>query len=178
MRGYIYNEMAVLNVVGTPSTVLLRRECLDAVGLFDPSLPYCVDYDLWVRISKLFSFECIDEPLVKYLVHADQISNNLPLRITGKELFLQKHAALIAPNPRALGSWYLRLGALCYESGQTARAYRYTLKSIRCNPAHPMSYWLLGMSLLGWHNVQLIKKLLSDRILQRIKVAGETGQCF
>ncbi len=29
------------------STVILRRECLEAVGLFDISLPPNEDYDLW-----------------------------------------------------------------------------------------------------------------------------------
>jgi len=35
----------------SPSAVLLHRTLLDAVGVFDESLPACEDYDLWLRVG-------------------------------------------------------------------------------------------------------------------------------
>ena len=52
--------------------MLLRKVCFQRVGLFDESLPRSQDYDLWIRISREFLFECVQEPLFKYHVHGEK----------------------------------------------------------------------------------------------------------
>ncbi len=47
----------------SPSAAMLRRSLLNEVGLFDPDLPACEDYDLWLRISCLYPIYLIGEPL-------------------------------------------------------------------------------------------------------------------
>jgi hypothetical protein len=45
------------------------------VGLFDPKLPACEDYDLWLRISCRYPIHLIDRNLViREGGHADQLS--------------------------------------------------------------------------------------------------------
>ncbi len=59
----------------SPSSILMHREIFDRVGLFDPELPVCEDYDLWLRVSAYYPVLYIEEPLiVKYGGHADQLS--------------------------------------------------------------------------------------------------------
>lgn len=48
----------------SPSAVMLRRSLLNEVGLFDPGLPVCEDYDLWLRISCRYPIYLIEKPLV------------------------------------------------------------------------------------------------------------------
>ena len=60
----------------SPSTVLVRRECLSETGGFDESLPPAEDYDLFLRISRKFSFAVDLEPLVLRRVHGKNISSN------------------------------------------------------------------------------------------------------
>ena len=48
-------------------TTLIKRECYDKVGLFDESL-YYEDWDMWLRISRHFSFAYLDEVSAKYRV--------------------------------------------------------------------------------------------------------------
>jgi glycosyltransferase involved in cell wall biosynthesis len=48
------------------SSVLVRSEVFDRVGLFDESIPMAIDYDLWLRVALHFRFDYVDEPLVKY----------------------------------------------------------------------------------------------------------------
>lgn len=48
----------------SPSAVVIRRSLLDAVGLFDESLPACEDYDLWLRVSCRYPIHLIDRALV------------------------------------------------------------------------------------------------------------------
>lgn len=72
--GHIFEKCLPLCVI-SPSSVLLPRQLLDAVGLFDESLPACEDYDLWLRVTARFPVVYVDEPLiVKHGGHDDQLS--------------------------------------------------------------------------------------------------------
>jgi len=48
------------------STVAVKRECLARVGLFDPTLLGCEDWDLFTRVTRYFPAHLIDEPLTAY----------------------------------------------------------------------------------------------------------------
>lgn len=48
----------------SPSSVMLKRELLDEVGLFDEDLPACEDYDLWLRVGCRYPVYLIKEYLV------------------------------------------------------------------------------------------------------------------
>jgi len=59
----------------SPSAVILRRTLFERAGGFDPSLPACEDYDLWLRIARTEPVWLVDRPLViKHGGHADQLS--------------------------------------------------------------------------------------------------------
>ena len=59
----------------SPSSVLIKKEVFEIVGLFDESLKICEDYDLWLRITAVLPVIFLDQPLIiKYGRHADQLS--------------------------------------------------------------------------------------------------------
>ncbi|MFN3530991.1 MAG: glycosyltransferase family 2 protein [Candidatus Brocadia sp.] len=89
-KGNIYKDMFIKNYVGIPSTVIARRACFEKIGLFDESVVYPTDYDMWIRISKEFHFEYIKKPLVKYYIHKNTISSNSEIRIRGIETMLKR----------------------------------------------------------------------------------------
>jgi len=72
-RGHVSGPLLIENFVTFPSTVV-RRECFSTAGLFDESIPMAIDYDLWLRISVLYEFDYVDEPLMYYRVWPGQIS--------------------------------------------------------------------------------------------------------
>jgi alpha-1,3-rhamnosyltransferase len=55
-------------------TVMMRRDCVDKLGGFDPELR-AEDYDMWLRMAKEYPIAFIDEPLAYYRVHATNLSN-------------------------------------------------------------------------------------------------------
>ena len=61
--GLIYDNLLKENFIFTP-TVTLRRGVLKDVGYFDENLPITEDYDLWLRIARLYPVYFIDRPLV------------------------------------------------------------------------------------------------------------------
>ena len=59
----------------SPSSVLIKKEVFEMVGLFDESLKVCEDYDLWLRITAVLPVIFLDEQLItKYGGHSDQLS--------------------------------------------------------------------------------------------------------
>jgi glycosyltransferase involved in cell wall biosynthesis len=73
-EGMIFEPSLELCLV-SPSAVMLRRELLAEVGLFDEELPACEDYDLWLRVACRHPVDLIDRPLVvKRGGHPDQLS--------------------------------------------------------------------------------------------------------
>ncbi|MEF3312866.1 glycosyltransferase family 2 protein [Paenibacillus sp. GYB004] len=51
--------------------VFIRKKVLDDVGPIDESLQFCMDYDLWMRISAKYRFGYIDEVLANSRLHDD-----------------------------------------------------------------------------------------------------------
>ncbi len=59
----------------SPSSVLVNKRFLEALGGFDEGLPVCEDYDLWLRICARSPVLYLDAPLtIKYGGHKDQLS--------------------------------------------------------------------------------------------------------
>lgn len=72
--GFIFDKCLPLCAIGM-STVMVRRELFEKIGLFDESFPCCEDYDLWLKLSVKFPVLFIDRPLTsKNGGRPDQVS--------------------------------------------------------------------------------------------------------
>jgi O-antigen biosynthesis protein len=66
-RGNVYREMLWRNVIhGGGSNVMIRREVVATVGYFHEGLAAIEDYEYWLRISRCFAVDFVDEPLMRY----------------------------------------------------------------------------------------------------------------
>jgi glycosyltransferase involved in cell wall biosynthesis len=161
-RGDIYLDMISRNVLFTPSTVLLRTKCFEKVGLFDESIPWMLDYDMWIRISKEFHFECIKEPLVKYHLHKNRISNNASIRAKGLEAMLKKHHDLFSLNQKIHSQFYRDLGFAYGENQEFANASKAVLRAMKLHPFQARAYVdslkLIGLCLGGPNNYMRLKQ--------------------
>jgi glycosyltransferase involved in cell wall biosynthesis len=72
------------------STFLVRKECLEAIGGFDPTLSAVDDLDLVHRLRRRYEFRLVDEPLTKYCFHETNWSHDkdpeIWVRLARKEL--------------------------------------------------------------------------------------------
>src|SRR5262245_58115192 len=161
-RGTISRDLIAENCVGTPSTVLVRNECFQKVGLFDESMAFGEDYDMWIRIAREFEFDYIDEPLVRYAVHDVQLSaQNYERKISGLEAQLRKHVAFFALDPRGHSRLYLELGVLyCYD-GDVRRGRAAFRHGLRIYPREVRHYFNLGLSFLGSATFVKVKEYLA-----------------
>lgn len=72
--GWIFEKCLKLCLI-SPSAVMIKKELFSKVGVFDPEMTVCEDYDLWLRITSKFEVGYIDDLLLKkYGGHDDQLS--------------------------------------------------------------------------------------------------------
>lgn len=90
-RGSIYEDLMFDNVItGSGSGVLVRRQCLTEVGLFDENLGACEDQDLWRRIALVHDFGYIDEVLLYILWHRRSMHMDAERMAAAKLRYLDK----------------------------------------------------------------------------------------
>jgi len=154
-RGNLSRELLIENCVGGTSTILLRKVCLQQVGLFDESLPRSQDYDLWIRISREFFFECIQEPLFKYHVHDKKISTDFRA-VKGLDLLATKYASYPLAK-RFYSSDYLDFGIMYCLSGDMYEGRKALLRAIKLSPLQLRGYFNLFLTLFGAQNFAKVK---------------------
>jgi len=107
------DRLAQACVICQPSS-FVRRAVLEAVGMLDPTLHYCMDYDLWIRIGRHFRIERIKPFLAnsrrhrrtKSFSHRDQLF---------QEIFgvAEKSFGHVSPHWRVCRAYY-RLADLAW----------------------------------------------------------------
>ena len=72
--GYIFEKCLDMCRI-SPSSVLIKKDIFDEIGMFDETLKVCEDYDLWLRFASKYPVHFLDRPLIrKYGGHSDQLS--------------------------------------------------------------------------------------------------------
>lgn len=75
----------------TPSLFMVKTDAIRSVNGFDEALITFVDLDMWLRLSRHFLFDYVDEPLIiKHEQIGDQYVNNFEKRYAGYRLFMKK----------------------------------------------------------------------------------------
>ena len=100
-EGWVYQELLRGNMIPAP-TVLVKKECFEQVGMFDPGFESSQDLDMWLRIARKYKIGKLDEALAKYhLDGEDRISESLDKKIQGKQKILQKYLGDIQESLQA-----------------------------------------------------------------------------
>ena len=84
LTSFDFNTLLLDSYIGNGTTSLIHKTALDEYGLFDETIGYEEDYELWLRFCLLHNFRLhlIPKILAKIRVHEGQLS----ARITKKEL--------------------------------------------------------------------------------------------
>lgn len=119
-REVLYEDLMTHNVItGTTSSAMIRRTCLDKVGLFDESMHTCEDLDLYRRIARYYEFCKIDLPLVKFRIHGGNTQHNSCAMARGWETIIGKISRNTPPEFE-----YYKNEAIIKNLTQIARLYK------------------------------------------------------
>jgi glycosyltransferase involved in cell wall biosynthesis len=152
--GNILEDLVSGNFIGT-STVLLQREIFLEAGGFDTSLRSIQDWDLWVRLAKLYPIGYIDQPLLKYRVHSTSTSRNTRKTLPNHLAVIEK---IFSPTGPAVNLRHLHKPAkaksyeICSLIAEEEKDYGF---SIKCTT----NAWLCRPS-----NLSLLKRILKVSI--------------
>jgi glycosyltransferase involved in cell wall biosynthesis len=72
-EGYVFDVLLRSSFI-LPSTAMIRRSCLEDVGLFDEGLLCVEDLDLWLRISRKYPVKMVAEPLAVWRRQEDSLT--------------------------------------------------------------------------------------------------------
>lgn len=114
--GNVWLDLTTHNIVECGSVALVRSQCFQTVGQFDETLPLSCseDWDMWLRIAAHYSFGLIEEPLVCYRCHSNNLSSQWQpmeesFQIVLKKAFDAAPAYLQAYKNRSYGFAALRV---------------------------------------------------------------------
>jgi len=165
--GRIFQPLFQENFIHT-STAVVRRRCLDDVGLFDESGRFSVgeDYDLWLRIATRYEIDYINKPLIKYRDHSTNISgknmqDELPQVIAVLEKVLDWEPQLAEElgdlRKKRLSELHYWVGRNYFSSYELRRSRNHFLNVIQYFPYQIKPYIYLILSLLGVKTVKNLK---------------------
>ncbi|MFW6030121.1 MAG: glycosyltransferase family 2 protein [Halanaerobiales bacterium] len=93
-EGLLYPKILYSNLIGTTSSVALRKQVFEQVGGFDENLPACQDYDLWIRCCENTLVKYDKNYNIKYTISEQsktQISNQAERHLKAVNLLLEKY---------------------------------------------------------------------------------------
>jgi len=127
-------------IAGGCSAVVVRRDVLDRVGLFDESLRGFEDPDLWMRLAAVSGYACIDQTLAVILRREKSVSRNLDAMRVAALRSMRKNRALLPQRLRGrfwrdcLAGVYTDYAKPAYRSGRLGRADAATLRALLLSP--------------------------------------------
>lgn len=74
LSGHIARELFLECRGVNTSTLVVRRSCFDAVGMFDEELFRAQDWDLMIRLAEGFEYAHVPEPLTERRLHGRSLS--------------------------------------------------------------------------------------------------------
>jgi glycosyltransferase involved in cell wall biosynthesis len=98
------------NVIGGPSTVVVRREVLEQAGGFERRLAVVADWDMWLRLSAVAVPAAVHEVTAAVLAHPGNMQTTQVDRIREEMRLLgDRHAHLMTRPGDRLGSAWTEL---------------------------------------------------------------------
>jgi glycosyltransferase involved in cell wall biosynthesis len=64
------------NWIGGPSAVMLRKECVSRIGLFNSRIQTCADFEMWMRVAYFSDVGFVDQPLSAFTYHSESAASD------------------------------------------------------------------------------------------------------
>lgn len=144
ISGYIYPDILERNIIGTTSSVAIKKAVFFEAGGFDEDLPAMQDYDLWMRICRLVPVVGDGGFNVRYTLNKnskkEQISNSGTNQEIAVEMLLSKYEPFFKMEGISLrkrkARWYFYI-AKSLRKKNFRKSFSYALKSFLTFPNLP-----------------------------------------
>lgn len=145
--GWCLDNFLMQNWISSPGQTLIRRSALTAAGGLDSAIWGCDDYDLYIRLARLGTFNFNRNWSLFYRQHTGNASHRIGSLYRNAARVRRKHLGVI-PTPSQFGIWYHnffntrctysdrfhRAAVESYKNGARRRALALFLRSVLLNP--------------------------------------------
>jgi len=144
-REELYNALTTGQIIpASASGALIRKQCFRDVGEFDETLKMGQEWDMWLRLTKIYHASFIQEPLV-CIRFGSSVVKRQDITVKGSALTGPKKEEyyvklIIEKNVpkekqrRAFSSLFYRLASDYLSLGNRMEAMKYLLKSVYLRP--------------------------------------------
>lgn len=158
--GWVYHQF-LLDCWMLTSSAMFRAHVFKACGVFDVSLPYSEDWELWLRLSREYQFVRLNRPTTLYRQHPDQ-GNRVIRDIDYRTELLASTAkkwGLVSRDGRSvahrhflkqLGIYHAAFGLGHLTGGKLHIAIQAFFKAWLCTPGNLKYLAYIPASLFGW----------------------------
>jgi glycosyltransferase involved in cell wall biosynthesis len=148
-----------------PSSVIIRRSVLSAVGGFDLRYRIGEDTDFFMRIAfAQFSFRHVPDALIAKRRHEKNITRNLERLVDvfeqHTEQFVSAHPPLRALRRARLSYRYAKVADSLLGLGQTWRGFWYLCRAFRNDPTNIRIYAYLASAPMRWWRGDIVMRRL------------------
>ena len=170
------------NYVGMHATVAYRRSAIETEGGFNPALPACEDYDLYLRLAKRYPISMHNHLVAEYRQHGNNMSRDPRLMLKtalavlhSNKQYASANASYRAAYRAGITAWREHYSREFYEQihwhwsdRQIGQAVSLALNWIRYAPYQFARYtfWnAVGLAVRGVHRVPppSVRRLLVKR---------------
>ena len=140
-RQHTFHAFLIRNMIyGGPSTVVVPRRCLDAVGDFDAALPPTEDRDLWIRLAQRFIVRALDRPLSRYRLHPHNSHKNIERMMRSREMTIDRHRSSMGwlSFQKARSFVHADAAGAYYDTDRRAPAFWHAVRAIWW---YPLRVW-------------------------------------
>lgn len=155
-EGDIHNALLWENFLDTPS-LLVKKRCLEKVGLFDERLPRFQDWELCIRLSQICFFAFVDSPLYVSHRQLSSISTNSLAGLKALQIIFENNQETICADNKMHSHYLQWLGMLCMENNKVLEARRNFRKAIALCPS-TLKYH--SAYLLSWFGSAFFDRLI------------------
>jgi len=149
-EGMILKELLCCCFVGIQSAVI-RKKCFDKVGFFDERLWCASDWEMWIRLSKVYCFDFIDEVYTMSYQRNDSLTTDSFIfeRIRAHEIIQKKFEKEFLNSPKAILQNLIVDGMLHCRSKQMRKGRSFLIKAYKQNPLNFNCLMRLTATLFG-----------------------------
>lgn len=148
-------EILLRNPIYSNSSVLIKKEVIDAIGPRDENMKYSEDWEMWIRIIiNGYNINFINQPLFNYYFHNNNVTKTLKdklVKVRDAEYVFKKYYNTYSKyNYLHIG--YFRLGVMYLLGGDIKTSRLNFMRSIKLKnffiPAY-IGYLLSFLNILG-----------------------------
>lgn len=130
LKGDVFEALLCRNLMPLP-TVMVKRSVLDDVGVFDPLMPACEDWDLVLRITRRYAVDFVEGPGLLYDGSgADRLSSRSRAVFIANHLIFRRFAGR-RPARKTLAAYLALQSRELMAQQRFAWAWRYAVASLR-----------------------------------------------